>query len=232
MLLAYIDESYDRQEYWLTALVVPDQVAPQLQTNLDAVVRDTTRFGIPLNAELHGHPLVHAKESWEPMKEMVRARINVYSAAFRAIAQCDGIHIIMVGVDTARLLRRYTNPRHPHHEALDILTQTLNDFATETHTHFLAIADEIAESDTLRASYWDMQRLDTLSRHGQKLDRALDALHFAPSKHSRLLQAADLVSFLHFRIRRTQTTDQRSIKANADLWALVADKVWAEKVWP
>lgn len=93
MLLAYIDESYDRQEYWLTALVVPDQVAPQLQTNLDAVVRDTTRFGIPLNAELHGHPLVHAKESWEPMKEMVRARINVYSAAFRAIAQCDGIHI-------------------------------------------------------------------------------------------------------------------------------------------
>lgn len=233
MLLAYIDESYDRDEYWLSALVVPNEVALQLQNKLDAVVRDATlSFGIPLNAELHGHPLLHAKEVWEPMKEAVRARINVYSAALHAIADCEGIQIVMAGINVPRLNRRYTAPHHPHREALDRLTQSVNALAGERGTDFLAIADEIDESDTLRASYWDMQRLDTLSRYGGKLNRAVDALHFAPSNHSRLLQAADLVSFLHFRIRRTPVTDLRSAKASADLWDIVENKVWAKTLSP
>lgn len=66
---------------------------------------------------------------------------------------------------------------------------------------------------------------DTLSRYGGKLDRAVDALHFAPSRHSRLLQAADLVSFLHFRIRRTPEADPRSAKASANLWDIVDHQV-------
>jgi len=32
MLLAYLDESYDKVEYWLAALVVPTDAALQLQT--------------------------------------------------------------------------------------------------------------------------------------------------------------------------------------------------------
>lgn len=233
MLLAYIDESHDRKEYWLTALVVPTEVALPLQNKLDAVVRTATvSFGIPLDAELHGHAVLHAKEAWEPMKTAVRARIGVYAAALRSIADFEGIQIVMTGIDIPRLYRRYTSPEHPHREALDILTQSVNTLAGRNGVDFLAIADEIDRSDTLRASYWDLQRLDTLSRHGGKLDRAVDALHFAPSHHSRLLQAVDLVSFLHFRIRRTPVTDQRSTKASADLWKVVENQVWAETVWP
>ena len=233
MLLAYIDESYDRDEYWLTALVVPNDVALQLQNRLDEIVRDATlNFGVPLAAELHGHPLLHAKDAWEPMKQPVRARINVYGAALRAIANCEGIQIVMAGIDIARVNRRYTTPPHPHTEALDQLAQSVNSLATERGTDFLAIADEIDQSDTLRASYWDMQRLDTLSRYGGKLDRAVDALHFAPSRHSRLLQAADLVSYLHFRIRRTSEVDPRSAKASADLWDIVDHQVGTKTFWP
>lgn len=233
MLLAYIDESYDREEYWLTALVVPDAVALQLQNKFDDIVRDATlEFGVPLTAELHGHPLLHAKEAWEPMKKQVRARINIYQAAFRAIADCEGIQIVMAGIDIVRLNRRYTEPPHPHHEALDQLTQSVNALAAERDMDFLAIADEVDQSDTLRASYWDMQRLDTMSRYGGKLERAVDALHFAPSQHSRLLQAADLVSYLHFRIRRTPDVDPRSAKVSGQLWDIVDHHVTKKTVWP
>jgi len=65
----------------------------------------------------------------------------------------------------------------------------------------------------------------TLSWYSGKVDCAVDALHFAPSKHSRLLQAAGLVSYLHFRVRRSGVTDPRAVKANADLWRIVASKV-------
>jgi hypothetical protein len=233
MLLAYIDESYDRDEYWLTALVVPNAVALQLQNKFDDIVRDATlEFGVPLTAELHGHPLLHAKEAWEPMKEPVRARINIYQAALRAIADTEGTQIVMAGIDVARLNRRYTAPPHPHQEALDQLAQSVNALAAECETDFLAIADEIDQSDTLRASYWDMQRLDTISRYGGKLERAVDALHFAPSRHSRLLQAADLVSYLHFRIRRTPDADPRSAKASARLWNIVDHQVKKKTIWP
>lgn len=224
MLLAYIDESHDRVEYWLTALVMPNQVVLQLQNDLDAVVRDAvTDYHVPINAELHGYPLLHAKDSWASMQPMVRARIKVYSNAFEAIAAGDGIEIAVCGIDIGRLNRRYTNPFHPHREALDLLAQSVNTLA-DRRTHFMAIADEIDHADTLRANYWELQRLDSLSRYGGKLDRAVDALHFAPSRHSRLLQAADLVSFLHFRIRRTPVADARSVKASADLWKIVESK--------
>jgi hypothetical protein len=233
MLLAYIDESYDREEYWLTGLVVPTEGALQLQNDLDAVVRTAAlNFGIPLNAELHGHPLLQAKDVWVPMKVAVRARINLYAAALQAVAACEGVQIVMAGINIPRLNRRYTAPHHPHREALDRLTQSVNALAGERDTDFLAIADEIDESDTYRASYWDMQRLDTLSRYGGKLNRAVDALHFAPSHHSRLLQAADLVSFLHFRIRRTPVTDSKSAKASADLWDIIESRVWAQTLSP
>ncbi|GJO33952.1 hypothetical protein NJB1507_46250 [Mycobacterium marinum] len=233
MLLAYVDESYDRGEYWLTALAVPHHVALRLQNELDGVVREAVaKYNVPLNIELHGSPLLHAAGEWEPMKQMPRARIKIYSDAFEAIAGCDGIEIVMCGIDIARLNRRYTNPLHPHREALDMLAQALNERATETETHFMAIADEIDQSDTLRASYWDLQRLDTLSRYGGKLDRAVDALHFAPSKHSRLLQAADLVSFLHYRIRRTPVTDPRSAAASDKIWQIVQSKVTIERIGP
>jgi hypothetical protein len=38
MLLAYLDESYDKVEYWLTALLVPADAALKLQQDLDKVV--------------------------------------------------------------------------------------------------------------------------------------------------------------------------------------------------
>ena len=233
MLLTYIDESYDRGEHWLTGLVVPAEAALRLQNALDAVVRDAARgHGVALNSELHGHALLQATEFWEPMRDDVDARITVYSDALQAIADSDGILILTAGIDIARLQRRYTAPHHPHREALDTLAQSLNELAQERDTDFLAIADEVDQSRTLRADYWDLQRVDTLSRYGGKLDRAVDALHFAPSQHSWLLQAADLVSYLHFRIRRIPVTDARSVKASADLWDIVAGVVRAGPVRP
>lgn len=232
MLLAYLDESYDKVEYWLTALVVPTETALQLQNSLDAVVYEAmTKYGIPYDAELHGHALVHGKDDWAPMAPMIRARIKIYSDALEAIASCDGVELALRGIDISALNRRYTKPWHPHRVAIDFMAQTLNGMAKGRETHFLAIADEIDQADTLRASYWQFQRIGTLSLYSGKADRAVDALHFAPSKHSRLLQAADLVSYLHFRRRRSGVTDPRAVKANDDLWDVVKGQLYAWHLW-
>lgn len=233
MLLAYLDESYDKVEYWLTALAVPTGSALALQNALDAIVDNAAASGydIPVDAELHGYPLVHGKGDWTSMARMVRARIKIYADAIDVIASCEGVELVLRGIDIPALNARYTEPWHPHRVAIDFMAQTLNGMAKGRNTHFMAIADDIDQADTLRASYWQFQRFGTLSRYAGKIDRAVDALHFAPSKHSRLLQAADLVSYLHFRRRRSNVTDPRAVKVNDDLWDRIKGRLYAHHIW-
>ncbi len=70
MLLAYLDESYDKQHYWIAALVVPDDQLIPLTAALDAVVDKAAASYVDIgsNAELHGHSLLQAKDEWEPLK--------------------------------------------------------------------------------------------------------------------------------------------------------------------
>lgn len=235
MLLAYLDESYDTAEYWLTALLVPAHAAHKLQKDLNGIVYEAcmASYGVHWSAELHGHQILHGKGEWERMGPKVRARIGIYRKAFEAIAACDGLEIAMRGVNIANHKARYgANAYHPHRVAIDFLAQSCNSLALGRNTHFLAIADEIDQADTLRASYWDFQNYGTMSPWTGKIDRSVDALHFAPSKHSRLLQAADLVSYLHFRKRRSDVKDPRSVKATEELWDIIADKVHAWHIWP
>jgi hypothetical protein len=182
-------------------------------------------YGVHWSAELHGHELLHGKGEWELMAPLVRARIGIYMKAFEAIAACDGIEIVMRGIDIPKQKERYSDPWHPHRVAIDFMAQSLNSMAKGRDTHFLAIADKVDQADTLRASYWNFQYYGTLSTWTGKIDRSLDTLHFAPSKNSRLLQAADLISFLHFRMRRSDVTDPRALKANQNIWDTIANKV-------
>ena len=59
MLLAYLDESHDKVEYWMAALIVPCESALQLQNDLDAVVNNAmmSGYGVPhaRGVECHCH---------------------------------------------------------------------------------------------------------------------------------------------------------------------------------
>lgn len=232
MLLGYIDESYNDKEYWLTGLMIPSPDALPLQRDLDQVVASAEKYGVPSSAELHGHPLQHGKDDWEPMRSMVRARIKVYSDALDAIASYPNIEIAFRGIDILQHKKKYANPWHPHRVALDYLCQSMNSMARGRGENFLAIADEVDRSDTLRQSYYDFQRGGTLSRFNRTIDRSIDSLHFAPSKHSRLLQAADLVSYLHYRIRCSGVKDHRARSANEKLMSKIQHQRRVWDIWP
>ena len=83
MLLAYVDESYLGDYYWIAAVVCPEEEARPLTGALDAAVSSValSNTGIGGGAELHGHALFHGKDDWAALKAMPRARIGVYAAA-------------------------------------------------------------------------------------------------------------------------------------------------------
>ncbi len=104
--------------------------------------------------------------------------------------------------------------------------------------------------ESYTANFYYMAALLTPDREAVSLTRALDAvvgkaaaaygvdpmaelhgLHFAPSRDSRLLQAADLIAFLYRRRTTHVEPDARAVRANDQLWALIAPKVAHDWTW-
>lgn len=81
--------------------------------------------------------------------------------------------------------------------------------------------DESPKQEDIRTLVRDFKIHGTHSRYGGgPLAKILDTVYFAPSAESRLLQAADLVSYAHFRARTTRTTS-KSHAAGQQAWDIV-----------
>lgn len=231
VLLAYLDESYDKRLYWMAAVVCPDTEALALSTALDAVVEKAAlAYGVGSRAELHGYDLFHAKHEWAPLTGMARARIGVYAEALDVIAAHD-VRIYIRGVSIPHLEQRYVYPDHPHAVVLSHLIERVDEHADAQQEYTLLIADEVDGADDHRRNLWHFQRYSTGGWRARKICRVVDTIHFAPSNASRLLQAADLVAFLQYRIASGADTDARAIKANEALWARIDPKVRHRWCW-
>lgn len=228
MFLAYVDESSTPAWYYMAALLVPDHAAIPLTEALDDVVdRAAAAYGIPRDAELHAWNLFHGKTEWASMPAP-RARIAVYNNAFTAIAD-SGAKIVLRGVSIASL---QAGPESAHAFVLGHLLEQIDACALEHDELALVIADEVHGQAKHRADLAGYKRTGTAGPAQSQLQRIVDTLHFAPSHTSRLLQAADLIVFLHRRRELHTETDKRSERANETLWARIAPHVTHAGCWP
>ncbi len=228
VLLAYVDESYSTgwDRYWIAALVCPEHVLGPLSSALDDVVGKAadSYSGIGSDAELHGHALLHGKEDWRPIAPMVRSRIGVYNDAFSAIGSYD-VQIMIRGVHVPRLIQRYVYPHHPHTVVLQHLLESLDVYAANHDQSALVIADEVDRAHEYRRDLWRYHRESTPGWKARRLTNIVDTIHFAPSHASRLVQAADLIAYLHGRMTSGADRDERAVRANERLWSRIKPRV-------
>jgi hypothetical protein len=233
VLLAYLDESYDRNYYWITALVCPEGTLAPVTRGLDEAYWKGA-YSTDSLVELHGHDLFHGEKDFWRLKGQPRLRIKWYADALRVIASQPTIRIFIRGVDRKRLEARYgVNAHHPHEVVLPHLLERIDAYADADAIDqpLLVIADELQDAKRHRDSLWRYQRSGTWGYRSRVLKRVVDTMHFSPSSSSRLLQAADLVSFLHHRISSRLDTDPRARKANATLWAHIQPQVQHRDYW-
>jgi Protein of unknown function (DUF3800) len=108
---------------------------------------------------------------------------------------------------------------------LQHLLERIDEYAEGQGQPALVIADEIAEAKEYRRDLWMYQRSSTPGWRARKLTNIVDTIHFAPSSSSRLVQAADLIAYLHGRMTCGGDRDDRAIRANNALWARIAPRV-------
>lgn len=230
MLLAYVDESHTSAFYWITALVLDGPNVAALTERLDQVVAKaaTAGMGIKPTTELHGYDIFHGKRDWANVP--MRLRAAVYLDAMQAIAAA-GAFVVIRGVDRFRLRERYVNPHDPHVVVLGHLLERLDEAAEQRADHALVIADEVDDPKQHREALWRFQRGATQGYRSRQLNRIIDTIHFAPSNSSRAVQAADLIAFMHRRVRADDENDPRARELNRRLWETVAGLVSHEHCW-
>ncbi|GAB1646860.1 DUF3800 domain-containing protein [Krasilnikovia sp. MM14-A1259] len=229
MLLAYVDESYSRDWYYMAAMLCDGPGAQAITSALDAAVDKAVKgFGVPEVAELHGYELFNGTGWWKGVP--VRARIGVYNEAFAAIGEhCTGL--VLRGMNVAGQRSRYVSPDPPHQVVLQHLLERVDEYASNRGKHVLVIADEVGEQSKHRADLQRYLRRGTAGYRSRRLTHIVDTMHFAPSSASRLVQAIDLVVFLYRRRQSHTETDERASRANAQLWARVEPKVVHRHCW-
>jgi hypothetical protein len=235
VLLAYTDESYDKGCYFTTAVILDERVVRALAGRLDRVAAEAAGHwagALDPAIELHGYELFHAEGPWLPAKREVRARVAVYAAALGAIAEAEP-HIVIRGVDVRAHKRRYQDPWDPHEVSLWHLLERIDEHARGRDERVLVIADELARTDAgkHRANLRLWQRAGTPGFRSSRLASIIDTIQFAPSVESRCLQAADLVSFLHFRRQSGVDRERRAIAANEMLWGRIEPWVRHRSKW-
>ncbi|BCY10936.1 DUF3800 domain-containing protein [Actinoplanes sp. L3-i22] len=223
MLLAYVDESYSPEWYYMAAMLCDGPGAQAITSALDAVVaKAVDSFGVPKDAELHGYELFNGVGWWKDVP--VRARIGVYNEVFTAI----GAHCTVLLLRGMNAGGRHTSASSRHRRVLQHLLEQIDEYADRHDEHVLVIADEVGEQSKHWADLHDYLRTGTDAR---QLTRIVDTMHFAPSSASRLVQAIDLVVFLYRRVQTHTETDARATRANAALWARIEPRVGHQDCW-
>ncbi len=221
VVFVYMDESFDTNEFWVTGLIVPESEAIALEAALDQVVLNAAHaYGVAPEAELHGNDLMHGKRDWDPLNGKFRARFGVFLDCLSIIAKTRGIRAYSYGLDIPAQKRRYSNPIPPRQVLIGHVAQRCHSRLSPGEVLTLIVDDNPAQAD-IRAHVRTLKHRTTMSRVNSKpLANILDTVYFARSCDSRLLQAADLVSYAHFRARVTPQAS-RSYAAGQQAWNIV-----------
>ncbi|MDD7836003.1 DUF3800 domain-containing protein [Paenarthrobacter sp. AB444] len=198
MILAFLDESARGGElYYMGALMVGAAEARKLEKSLDEIVADVAAAvpGFDPATELHGYEVFHQKEGWDGVP--VWLTVKVCKQVAKAIHD-SGAKFVFRGIDVQKLSDRYTNPHPAHALALSHALESVQHVLNLDHTDesVLVLADEHHTAPDSRTRFRGMRAAAQRGFTSIALKDLIDTIYFGPSNHSRLLQAADMATFL------------------------------------
>jgi len=238
VLLCFVDESFKADFYGFGGLLADGMETKALTAKLnDIMSRAWQDFGIPHGTELHAHPMFHGKDAWADVP--TRVRINIFEQVIDAVTE-SSVTMLLRAVRPKKLEERQISKgypdRHPPEQVCFLhILQRVHAVAEQQETQALIIADERDDRERHRERFSMYQAYGTPGLYMQSsLDTIVDTVHFAPSHHSRMLQAVDLVTFTWTRWNTVTERDPRQHAVMARLISKIygCGKLYKPGEWP
>ncbi|MFZ6990431.1 DUF3800 domain-containing protein [Curtobacterium sp. RRHDQ66] len=221
MLHAYVDESErDDTYYFLGALIVNESQADYLTRELDSLVsKHAETFPALAGVELHGSTMMRAKEKpWRGIP--LRLRFRILEEVLEHVDVC-GARIYIEGINIRRQHARYTHPTAARELAFSHLFERINECCTVHEPKIRVIADEHHTSDISRSNFNTYRSIGTYGYRSSNLPHIDPQIDFIPSDTSRVLQAADIITYLYNRLMTVPERDARAHQQKHRMWQIV-----------
>ncbi len=232
MLLAYLDESFSQGYYFMGGLILPPRFVPPIENTMNQLVQAVVN-DYPMRPhemlELHGSEIWNGKGAWKNVGDRYRFAVMIH--AIEKICEHD-VEIVFQGIDNKSHESRYHHPIPPRDLALKYLLEVIDRKIEKQETHGVVILDQTSDSrenTRQRKMFKDFQNLSTGGRFPRKLDFIVDTLHFVPSAESRLIQAIDLITYVHFRRKVTRYPEKTEAIVLEHIWNVIGKRLGANR---
>ncbi|WJY00797.1 DUF3800 domain-containing protein [Curtobacterium sp. 458] len=233
MLIAYVDESYDRDAYFIGAAIATFDEWETLSSRLSAVRHRTAReHGTAHDIEFHGHELMGGTGPWAALRGRHREAAGISFAALSA-ARESGVRYIFRGLDVARLKARFRYPKPPHAIVFAHLLEQINHYVGmhDPDEQAIIVADEITTQAEHQRAFTGYQAFGTSGEHPSRLTHLSAPINFATSRLSDGLQVVDLALYVHYRRERVRSRHEAARRTLRRQWDLVEPVVVHRQTW-
>lgn len=221
-LLFHCDESYDQHHHVHLGVLSDGAQAAAAERSVRELLRSVLWEHGPRVDELHGHEIIGGHGPWAALN--LDTRIDVCRRSLEIIRDC-GLEILYRGISVDGYRKKYTASTDPRRDAFkfmfgDLLSKHLSERCKARKDYALVITDHQNQyADELRYAHLvnSVSGGSSISEPG-----IVDTCHFVDSKHSPLVQLADVAAYIQRRRLTTPTEhDDRAEKAMASLSSLV-----------
>ena len=233
MLIAYVDESYDRDYYFIGVALATIEQWEAVSARFDAIRRRTAvEHGTAESIEFHGHELMGGSGPWRNLRGRHREAAGVSMAVLEATRAC-GVRYLFRGVDVARLNARFRYPRTPHAVVFGHVLEQIDRYvaANDCSEQAIVVADQITAQAEHQRAFAGYQEFGTGGEASSRLPWISAPINFASSALSDGLQAIDMAVYVHFRRQRIDNPHPAAARTLDRQWRLIAPAVAHQENW-
>lgn len=237
MLYAFVDESErDDTYYFLGAVVVTSEQAEAVRSALDALVaKHAAVFPSLGGVELHGSTMMRAADApWRSVP--LRVRFRIFEEALEVVRD-SGARVFIEGVDIRRQITRgYPDPIPARELAFSHLFERINDCCHTDEPQIRVVADQHHTAEISRSNFNRYRAAGTYGYRSSRLPHVHPQIDFIGSHTDRMLQAADLVTYVYNRVMTVHESDMRAHRRKHAIWQIIDEAArWPRgraRIWP
>jgi hypothetical protein len=232
MLTAYIDETYDKDIYFVGSILLNDNQINYINDQFSKLQKYINqKYSMPLNTEFHAYDIFQLKNELKKFEKKYNIPKTIYNLCLNIIVNSKGI-LFFNGVDKIRLQNRYKEKAYPPHQvALQYNLERLNEFALSCNQEIRIIADQVSDQSSHERQINHFKITGTPGYRSQLLSKIIMPFEWCNSKEHYCIQAIDLVLYVYRRYITKNYSHIKTQKTINKFWQKLTPIVGSRNIW-